>query len=222
MRRHLARTLFVSFKSHPGCSWCDSGAGPRRAALLGDHLPVHKCRRACAEAEPTRRLHGLDAADLPAIRGRTEGDATRSHVQSVHVRAALPGIFRLFRLSMSSARADDMAWGWLLEMPPMRYSHGNAKIAIFLSHSAARNGACDALHDREGRVRAGDPLRYPHPPSPASLVLPLPRCAGLSGESVTTGCSKICRRSVALTTRPLPSPPAGRGRGARVRGHNFG
>jgi hypothetical protein len=169
MRRHLARTPFLSFKSHPGCLWCDSGAGPRRAALRGDHLPVHRCRRACAEAEPTRRLHGLDAADLPAICGRTGGDATRSHVQSVHVRAALPGIFRLFGLSMSSAGADDMAWGWLLEMPPMRYSDSNAKIAIFLSHSAARNGACDALHDREGRVRAGDPLRYPHPAKPCRL-----------------------------------------------------
>ena len=174
MRRHLARTPFVSFKSHPGCLWCDSGAGPRRAALRGDHLPVHKCRRACAEAEPTRRLHGLDAADLPAIRGRTEGDATRSHVQSVHVRAALPGIFRLFGLSMSSARADDMAWGWLLEMPPMRYSDSNAKIAIFLSHSAARNGACDALHDREGRVRARRSIGLPSPANPRGLGPPSP------------------------------------------------
>ena len=174
MRRHLARTLFVSFKSHPGCLWCDSGAGPRRAALRGDHLPVHRCRRACAEAEPTRRLHGLNAADLPAICGRTGGNATRSHVQSVHVRAALPGISRLFGLSMSSPRADDMAWGWLLEMPPMRYSDSNAKIAIFLSHSAARNGACDALHDREGRVRARRSIAPPSPAKPCGLGPPSP------------------------------------------------
>src|SRR5580704_1430659 len=65
---------------------------------------------------------------------------------------------------------------------------------------------------------------YPHatkpfglcPPSPAvrerSFGAPLPHRAGLSGESVRTGCSKICRRSVALTTRPFtPLPPlAGR------------
>ena len=31
----------------------------------------------------------------------------------------------------------------------MRYSHSNDKIAIFLSHSAARNGACDALGMRD-------------------------------------------------------------------------
>ena len=41
---------------------------------------------------------------------------------------------------------------------------------------------------------------------------PPPGLARLSGESVTTGCSKICRRSVALTTRPftpLPRWPQG-------------
>src|SRR5580704_9962623 len=43
---------------------------------------------------------------------------------------------------------------------------------------------------------------------------PLPHRAGLSGESVTTGCSKICRGSVALTTRPFtPLPPLTGGRG---------
>ena len=51
----------------------------------------------------------------------------------------------------------------------------------------------------------------PHPNPP-------PRAARLSGESVTTGCSKICRRSVALTTRPFtPLPPLAGGEG-RVRG----
>src|ERR1700730_1230358 len=43
---------------------------------------------------------------------------------------------------------------------------------------------------------------------------PPPGLARLSGESVTTGCSKICRRSVALTTRPFPPlPPLAGGRG---------
>jgi hypothetical protein len=84
---------------------------------------------------------------------------------------------------MSSPRADDMAWGWLLEMPPMRYSHSNAKIAIFLSHSAARNGACDALHDREGRVRAGRSIALPSPAKPFGLGPPLPRRPA-AGEGV--------------------------------------
>src|ERR1700731_1370186 len=75
---------------------------------------------------------------------------------------------------MSSPRADDMAWGWLLEMPPMRYSHSNDKIAIFLSHSAARNGACDALHDREGRVRAWRSIALPSPAKPCELGPPSP------------------------------------------------
>ena len=49
-------------------------------------------------------------------------------------------------------------------------------------------------------------------------TLPSPPGARLSGESVTTGCSKICRGSVALTTRPFtPLPPLAGGEG-RVMG----
>ena len=45
-------------------------------------------------------------------------------------------------------------------------------------------------------------------------TIPSPPGARLSGESVTTGCSKICRGSVALTTRPFtPLPPLAGGRG---------
>jgi hypothetical protein len=39
----------------------------------------------CADAEPILRLRGLDAGDLPAIRGRTGWDAGQSHDESVHV-----------------------------------------------------------------------------------------------------------------------------------------
>src|SRR5580700_6466319 len=92
---------------------------------------------------------------------------------------------------MSSPRADDMAWGWLLEMPPMRYSHSNAKIAIFLSHSAARNGACDALHDREGRVRAGRSVALPSPAKPCGLGPPLPRRPA-AGEGLSAAEDRFC------------------------------
>jgi hypothetical protein len=59
-----------------------------------------------------------------------------------------------------------------------------------------------------------NPISVRNPSSTAPPPFPPPRAARLSGESVTTGRLKICRRSVALTTRPFtPLPPLAGGRG---------
>ena len=74
---------------------------------------------------------------------------------------------------MSSARADDMAWRWLLKMPPMRYSDSNAKIAIFLSHSAPETALATRSTIGKEEFVLGDPLRYP-PAKPCGLGPPSP------------------------------------------------
>ena len=92
---------------------------------------------------------------------------------------------------------------------------GGCSFVIHVRHAAATiaSGLCETVlitHDESGRSRrrarpqcrrTDEPRRQPPP-------FPPPQAARLSGESVTTGCSKICRRSVALTTRPFtPLPP---------------
>jgi hypothetical protein len=78
------------------------------------HFPVQGQRGADARAEPDRRLHGFDPADLPVLRHCPEGNAGRSHVQPMHVRATLPVVSRVGRLSVRNAEADELAWRRLL------------------------------------------------------------------------------------------------------------
>ena len=114
---------------------------------------------------------------------------------------------------MSSPRADDMAWGWLLEMPPMRYSDSNAKIAIFLSHSAPETALATRSTIGKEEFVLGDPLRYPPakpcglgPPSPAVRRAVRGKCKDRLFEDLPPK-----RRSDDAPLYPLPPLAGGRG-----------